>query len=201
MANEYQPNSHKYKKEQAELAENKPKKAEKVVTGQVRIKKKNKLTDVFISEDAKNVKSYALMEVLVPALKKAVVDIVTDGVNMIFYGEKGRRSSGIDRISYRQYSDPRNTPRVGPTRPNSVYDYDKITLESRSEAEAVLTGLDDMIETYGRATVADLYDLIGVSHNFTDNAYGWYNLSEARAVPALGGGFTLRLPKVTPIEK
>ena len=200
MANEYPPNSHKYKKEQAELAKSQ-KQINKVVTGPVRIRKKNAFADAFISEDAKNVKSYAIMEVLVPAIKKAVVDIVTDGINMIFYGEKGRRGGVADKISYRQFSDPRSAPRVGPMRPNSVYDYDKITLESRSEAEAVLAGLDDMIESYGRATVADLYDLIGVSHNFTDNAYGWYNLAEARAVPALSGGYTLRLPRVEPINK
>lgn len=196
---EYTPNSNKYKQEQAALAEKK--KVEKVVTGTVRTKKKSKFADVFISEDAKNVKNYAIMEVLIPALKKAVVDIVTDGINIIFYGEKGRRTSGVDRISYNRFSDTRASSRQALTRATSVYDYDKITLESRGEAEAVLTGLTDMIDTYGQATVADLYDLIGISHNFTDNNYGWYNLSEARAVPAFGGGYTLRLPRVSPIDK
>ena len=55
----YTPNSHKYKAEQKQTAEEK--KIEKVVSGTVKTKKKSeikKLTDVFVSEDASNVKSY-----------------------------------------------------------------------------------------------------------------------------------------------
>lgn len=197
--NEYPSNSHKFKKAQAEQEK---KKVEKVVTGSVRTKKKNKLAEVFVSDDAKNVGSYAFMDVLVPAVKKMVVDIVTDGINMIFYGEKGRRSTGVDKISYRQFSEPRNAPRAGNlVKPNSVYDYDQISLETRAEAEAVLAGMDDLIDRYGQATVADLYDLVGVSHNFTDQAYGWYDIKEARTAPTFNGRYALRLPRAVPIEK
>lgn len=68
---EYKSNSHKSKEEQKETAPEK--RVEKVVSGTVKPKKKGemqKFADVFISEDVNNVKSYILLEVLVPAIKR-----------------------------------------------------------------------------------------------------------------------------------
>lgn len=200
---EYVGNSNRMKKERAEqAAQEERERPQKVVTNDVKIKKKSRFVNALISDEAKNVTSHSFAEVFIPALKKMIVDIVTDGVSMIFYGEKTRRTSGVDRVSYQRFSDPRGASRPSPfTSASSAYDYDKITLETRTEAEAVLASLDDLITTYGHASVADLYDLVGVTHNFTDNNYGWYNIAEARVSPAIGGGYCLRLPRVVPIEK
>lgn len=68
---EYKPNSHKSKEEQQTAPPEK--KVEKVVSGSVKSRKKSeiqKFADVFIQEDAQKVKSYILMDVLVPAVKK-----------------------------------------------------------------------------------------------------------------------------------
>ena len=78
MANDldYKPNSKRYKENKAEVEK---RKTEKVVSGKVKTKKKGemrKLKDVFISEDASNVKSYVIMDVLIPAAKKAISDII-----------------------------------------------------------------------------------------------------------------------------
>lgn len=107
---DYRSNSHKAKAEAKEAAE---KKVDKVVTGNVKRKKKSevsKFKDVFISEDVSNVKSYIFLDVLVPAIKKAVSDIVKDGVDMMLYGDKRSGSRGSSSyVSYRSYSD--NTSR------------------------------------------------------------------------------------------
>lgn len=189
---DYKPNSHKAKEEQAER-----KKVEKVVRGTVKTKKNDirKLADVFISEDVKNVKSYVLMDVLVPTIKKAIVDIVTDGVNMIFFGGRATRKSGstISRVSYRDYYDSRDDRTESSTSRNA-YNYDDIILETRQDAEEVLTSLDEMIATYGKASVADLYDAVGITGDYTDNRYGWTNLSSAEPI-RVRDGWKLRLPR------
>mgnify|MGYP004450855969 CR=1 FL=1 len=80
----YPSNSHKAREEVAE------KKVEKVVSGKTSTKKKSgmrKLSDTFLSEDVSNVKSYIFSEVLLPAAKKLVSDIVTNGIDMLLYGE------------------------------------------------------------------------------------------------------------------
>ena len=78
---EYKPNSHKSKAEKTEPTTSEEKRATKVISGKVKTKENNgrKFAGMFVSEDAANVKSYVLLDVLVPAIKKAISDIVTDG--------------------------------------------------------------------------------------------------------------------------
>lgn len=196
----YKPNSHRYKKEQESKEREK---VEKVVTGKVITKKKSslrKFTDEFISEDAKNVKSYVFGEVLIPAIKKAILDIVTDGINMILYGEAGggRKKHPADRVSYRSYYD-RPNDRYSRPASNTLYDYDDFVLETRGEAEDVLARLDELLDMYKVVRVADLKDLLGVTGNYTDNNYGWTNLRSADVV-RVRDGYTIKLPRAIPID-
>lgn len=197
---DYKPNSHRSKEEPS--VEEK-KKIEKVVTGTVKTKKKNeigKFASIFISEDAKNVKSYVFMDVLVPAIKKAISDIVTDGIDMILYGSTGRskKSSTASKISYRNYYDRRDDRRLAdePRARSLSYSHDDIILETKGEAEDVLSRMDELIERYRMVSVADLYDLVGITGNYTDNKYGWTDIHTARTV-RVRDGYLLDLPKPT----
>lgn len=203
MSEEYKPNSHRYKEGKTEALTDR-KKVEKVVHGRVRTKPKSgvsKITDVFISEDAANVKSYIVMDVLVPAVKKAISDIVRDGIDMILYGEsRGRKSSSASGyVSYRDYSRSDDRDRFWDSRSRSSYAHDDIILDSRGEAEEVLTRMDELIDTYGNVSVADLYDLVGKSSEYTDNKYGWTNIRNAEPI-RVRDGYMLKLPKVLPIN-
>ena len=194
---EFKPNSHKSK----ELTPVPEKKVEKIVKGTVKSKKKNgidKLKDNFISEDAANIKTYVVMDVLIPAVKKAICDIVKNGVDMILYGESGRSNRRpSEYVSYdRRYLD-RGDPRFYKAdRARIGYSYDDIILETRGEAEDVLARMDELIEIYGMVSVADLYDLVGITGNYTDNKYGWTNIRNAEPIH-VRDGYMLRLPKVT----
>lgn len=195
----YKSNSHRSKEE----VENK--KVEKVVKGSVKTKKKSSSTrfkDVFIAEEASSVKDYILMDVLLPTIKKAISDIVSNGVDMLLYGETGRSSSrrSGSKVSYSKYYDERDRGRERDYRRiKSAYDYEDIFLETRAEAEEVLNRMDDLIDNYGIVSVADLYDLVGISSNYTDNKYGWTNLRNAR-VERARDGYYLNLPKALPID-
>lgn len=201
--NDYKPNSNRFKEEQREKEQDK--KIEKVVTGPVVTRKKNglqKFADEFISEDAKNIKSYVFGEVLVPALKKLISDIVTDGVDMFLYGEKrsGNKRSTADRVSYRNYYD-RDSRSTRDTRATtySGYSYDDIILRDRAEAQEVLDRLDELMDNYGLVRVADLYDLVGVTGNYTDNKYGWTNIRNAEIV-RVRDGYMIKMPRAVPID-
>lgn len=203
MNEEYKSNSHRSKEGKTEALTDR-KKVEKVVHGRVRTKPKSgvsKITDVFISEDAANVKSYIVMDVLVPAVKKAISDIVRDGIDMILYGEsRGRKSSSASGyVSYRDYSRSDDRDRFRDSRSRSSYAHDDIILDSRGEAEEVLTRMDELIDTYGNVSVADLYDLVGKSSEYTDNKYGWTNIRNAEPI-RVRDGYMLKLPKALPIN-
>lgn len=200
---DYRPNSHK-SKEENQSTEVPEKKVEKIVSGPVKAKKKSemqKFADVFIQEDAQKVKSYILMDVLVPAIKKAISDIVTNGVDMILYGETGRtkKSGSASKVSYRSYYDKRNDQRDY-NRTQSGYDYDDIVLDNRGEAEEVLSRMDELISVYGMVSVADFYDLVGVTGNYTDNKYGWTDIRNATVIRAHGGGYMIKLPRALPLN-
>lgn len=203
---DYKPNSYKHK----ETLKGKPsideKKVEKIVTGVVKTKKKTgvqKLTDVFISEDTTKVKSFILMDVLIPAAKKAVYDIVTNGIDMILYGETGHSKKyhgAASKVSYRDYNEISKDRRPYRSSVNkSTYSYDDIVLETKGEAEAVIMGLEEIIDTYSVASVADLYDLVGVTGSYTDNNYGWTDISSAQTV-RVRDGYLLKFPRALPID-
>lgn len=205
---DYKPNSNRFK----ETQKNEPQKVveekriEKVVAGPVKTKKRSKfsqLTSEIISDDAKNVKSYVLGEVLIPAIKKAISDIVTDGIDIILYGEsrRGNRRSNADRVSYRSYyeRDTRASRMVDRGSSYGGYSYDDIILASRGEAEDVLARMDELMDTYGLVRVADLYDLVGITGNYTDNKYGWTNIRNA-TIERVRDGYMIRMPRAVPID-
>lgn len=212
MDQEYKPNSNRFKEEQKkdkEDVQNVPaKRIEKVTTGVVKTKKKSKFSKFmsnFISEDANSVSSYVFGEVLIPAIKKAIADIVTDGIDIILYGESRRgRGSGrstADRVSYRNYYDRQPRDRMNERQAIAAgsYSYDDIILSTRGEAEDVLARMDELIDTYGLVRVADLYDLVGITGNYTDNKYGWMNIRNADIV-RVRDGYMIKMPRAVPID-
>lgn len=203
---DYKPNSYRSKEEQKASSDERVK-LDKIVQGAVKTKKKNeirKFKEVFISEDVHNVKNYIFMDVLVPAIKDAIEDIITNGIRMILRGESGSRktSSGASKVSYRSYYDDRRDDRrysSSSTRAKTAYSYDDIILESRGEAEEVLERLGEIIDTYQMATVADLFDLVGISGSYTDQKYGWTNVRNAKVI-RVREGYVLDLPKALPMN-
>lgn len=196
---DYAPNSHKYKSEQKETV--KQKKVEKVVKGTVTTKKNDirKFADIFISEDIHNVKDYVFTDILVPAIKKAISDIVRNGVDMILYGESGRdrkNSSSGNYVSYRSYSDQNNRDDRFSNKTRST-SYDDIVFGTREDARHVLSQMDALIETYGNVSISDLYDLVGISDSmYTNQRYGWTDIRRAEIVQ-VRGGWLLKLPRAT----
>lgn len=182
---------------------NEPKKVESVIAGKAKTKKKSeikKFADVFISEDASNVKSYILLDVLIPAVKKAISDIVTNGIDMILYGESGgRKKNTASKISYRDYYD-RDGGRRMESSFRSGFDYDDVTFETRADAEAVLDAMDEAISKYGVVSVGDFYDLANIStDNYTVNKYGWTDIRSASVV-RVRDGYMIKLPKALPLN-
>lgn len=202
---DYKPNSHAYKEAQKEALSEK--KVEKVILGTAKTKKKNeirKLADVFISEDVGSVKSYILLDVLVPAIKKAISDIVTNGIDMILYGGSGRgkKKSDGSKVSYGSYYDsPSSRKDSNYLKARSGFDYDEIVFDTRGDAEAVLDAMNEIISSYGVVSVGDLYDLASVStNNYAVNKYGWSDIEGCRAI-RVRDGYILKLPKPYPLNR
>lgn len=198
----YKPNSHKYKEEQ-KAAQPVEKKVEKVVTSPVKMKKGGvrKLKDGIISEDAHNVKSYLLQDVIIPAIKNTIEDVVIKGIRIALRGEAGARDkrSPVEYVSYNKIGDRGYTRPVQESRPRLATSYADIGIQSRGDAEAVIRAMRDQLETYGIVSVADLCEMVGVRSEYTDHKYGWTNLDSARVVYARGE-YKLDLPRAIPLN-
>ena len=59
--------------------------------------------------------------------------------------------------------------------------------------------MNELIDTYDVVSVADLYDLVGKSCNYTDNKYGWTNIRNAEPI-RVRDGYLLKMPKAGPIN-
>ena len=201
----YTPNSHKYK-EQQNASPTEEKKVTKVVNGPVKTKRNDvrKLADIFISEDISNVKSYIFMDVLVPAIKKAIYDIITNGIDMFLYGGsgKGRNNQPGAKVSYRNYYEQKNNGGYRASdnvRQSNAFDYDDIVFNNRGEAEAALQQMKDIVARYGIVTVNDLYEMTPLSAPYTSQKYGWMDVSNVDIV-RVRDGYILKLPRAVPID-
>ena len=192
------------------------KKVEQVTEGTV-IRRKPSLfkrtTSLFIAGDSSTVVDHIVRQVLLPGAKDLVADLFTEYFERMLYGEKrssNRRSGSVLRsngsstpgyVSYNRFAptakatEPSRASTVAKMR--SSTDLDDIILATRIEAENVIDGLFDQIQKYHQATVADLYDLIGVddNRNFMNNKWGWKDIRGADFQHLRSGGYLLRLPQ------
>ena len=204
---DYPDNSKSAKSKSEELAVVEPD-AKKVIQGGVVRKKKGlgkKFSETFLADDVDSVGRYLVSDVLIPAGKDTLSDFVNKGLDMFLYGDTRASSrrprtsskSGRDReyYSYDSISKGRSErrPTISQSDRKSLH-FDDIILESRGDAERVLDELLDRIATYEVATVADLYDCVAISHDFTDTKYGWTDLSDAY-VKRTRDGYCIILPR------
>lgn len=190
----YESNSHKSKKEGE-----KKKKIEKIATGHV--KKKGliqKFADSFIQSDADNIKDYVISDVLVPSAKRAIDDVVSNGIRMILYGKNGlAKGSNKPYTMYNKCYDDRDKKET--KRTTTRYSFNEVALDTRAEAEEILTALLDLVEEYGVVSVADFYDLVGVDSSYTDNNWGWTDLRTASTIRD-SDGYKIKLPKAVALD-
>lgn len=195
--------------------EQKEKTISKIVEGGAVKRKKGlgrKLEDTLIGDNRDGLWDYIIGDILIPAAKETIADAVSGGIQMLLFGERQSRGSSKRSSSGSTYSRPyvsyssiyrRDEPKRVETRPlndkRTRYYSDEIVLETRGEAEDVIDHLIDIIEQYDAASVADLYELVGIESTYTDNKYGWDNLAKAR-VRSTRDGYVLDLPRAHVID-
>jgi hypothetical protein len=70
--------------------------------------------------------------------------------------------------------------------------------KSRTEAEAIIDKMIELIEKYEVATVYDLYNLMDVTGTFTDQKWGWTDFTPAH-VTRVRKGYMIDIPKPKPL--
>ena len=199
---EQYPNNSLTTRENKPPAKEEKKEIKPVVQANVKVKKRSKLAELFLPEDVDNVKSYILTDIVVPLIKNGI----DDTIHMILYGSAGggRRydDGGGRRASYRSYWDrPSRDKNRDRDRGRDTSDKasEEIIFDSRADAERVLEAMEEIIDKYKLVSVADFYDLAGMTCNYTDQKYGWTSLRNAY-VTRYGGGYIVKLPRAMVLD-
>lgn len=208
MKVDYPSNSKLSKKPQPEATEREP--VEKIVSSPVQHRKRgmaSKVLQTFLVEDSESILQYIVMDVLVPAAKNTISDVITQALQQAFWGGRSAPGSG-GRPGYTSYNKVTtqgrvvgsDTPRTLSRQARANHDFSEYVLKTRPEGEDVIDALRTLIEQYGMASVMDLYDLLGQTGDFPDAKWGWTDLRSASVRP-VRGGYVLDLPNTVSLTQ
>lgn len=164
---------------------------------------------LFVGDGSENIPEFVVLDVVIPAIKDLLYDVVTEGSHRALFGSgsMGRGRSGRSSSStYQQYNRPvtrRNDP--PPERPalerkeRATHDFSRLTFRKIGEAEAIIDRLSELISQYGSARVSDFYDAIGLTADFTDEGFGWTDIRHAR-IRRVRDGYILDLPRTQQLD-
>lgn len=188
------------------------KKVERITSVEATRRKKSlgkQFKETFIGGDAKSAVHYVIFGVLLPAAKDALVEAGSQGIEKLIFGEsrksRGMRTPAAGPLGYINYnrvmSDRMQSPnRNMSKRGRSRHDFDEIVLDSRSEAEEVIDRLHDIVSQWESASVADLYELVGLSSTHIDHKWGWTDMRGATVSRLRNQGYLLDLPEPEPLD-
>lgn len=174
-----------------------------VVNGKVTKKKKgigSKIGAVlFDDNNVGDVKEYVIFDVIVPAVKNAISNAITGGIDMLLFGERRSDSSrSSESRGYTSYSSRstsrRDNSRQGYRR-SSLFELDDILLPTKLDATSVIDNMFNILDEYGVVSVADYYALVGEPSNYQMNAWGWENLNNIYTQRTRNGEYKIVLPK------
>lgn len=183
--------------------------------GEAKLRKKplgRRFKEAMIGEDGRTVANHVLWDVIIPSSKTLARNAAMEVIDRALFGESGAPRNGsvistlAGRINYAgvstsprvTVSDPRDAiqapARQAPRTTVGRVDYQDIVLGSRALAEETIDQMNELISRFGKVSIADLFDIVGITGEFTDNAYGWQNLNGAR-VDRVPEGYILVLPR------
>ena len=169
------------------------KKIQKVVTGNVTVKKKGffkKFKNSMISEDANSVGGYVVSDIVIPMVKDLVYNSIRGALDMILWGgssvgKRGRKNVPYNSLNdggtyhYNGSSNSSNNVSHNKQKMNDYYNISEVMFDTRRDAEAVLETLRMVLEEFPSVSVAEFYDTLGQTAPHTTYKYGWTSLIDA----------------------
>ena len=190
------------------------KKTVKVIEGKAVVHKKGlgeKVHDAIVAVEFKQAASGAINDVIVPALKRTILETIYNTLNVMLFGKSSGNqkwfSNGLfgssSTFSYSgpliNYSGISSGKPAVPTPTANIPTYDEIVLSSRADAEKVLDTLQAQLERFGNVAISDLYEAVGLPAISTYYNYGWKNLASA-SIGVVHDGYILKLPTAIPLN-
>ena len=191
-----------------------------VITSGVEVKHQSGIGRFFrqlFADDMKTVRRTFREDVIIPFVQDGLSGIFHDGIDLLIYGSKsgrrgrrdlfgnmktrydkiGRSSLSSGSILRRSYDKDDDEDDV------EAFDDNLFVFATRGKAETVYNAMEDAIEMYGAISVADIYDLSGITNyksDFVDRTWGWTSMEDIK-IRRRGGKYLLDLPKTENLKE
>ena len=131
-------------------------------------------------------------------MKKEGIKIVVGGLTIfmgLFVSYGCGYIKGAMDLSHALDEDIKKHPRPANYSVNDICKtINDLVFDGRKEAQDVIDFLNELIQRYGEAQVADLYDIVGITTNMRDSRFGWTQLDIAN-VEKIKHGYKLVLSR------
>ena len=164
-----------------------------------------KIVPALINEDFDKIGNTLVKDILIPAAKSTMFNLVTNFAHLLFYGEGsgnynptvGATASGY----HNSFQNQNNKPTNSHVDTGDSFIFTSTEIASRGDAEKVLYRLGRALDEYAYVTVANLYSICDEIAPYSYEGYGWRSLSGASIGMEPGGRYYVRLPRPTVVRK
>ena len=196
--------------------EKETKQLERVTMNEVTRRKQplgRRFLSTFIAGDPKKVTQDVIMEVLIPAARDLITDVVTRAFEQWVYGDSKSARSRPSRpsgtggyVSYNRFSSSSGSSilnrREEERRPSrDIPSVDDLVVGTRAEAETVIDRMFDIVNRWEQASVHDLYELVGITGEPIHQNWGWTNMEGSNFRRVGTGEYLLIFPKIEYLKK
>lgn len=155
----------------------------------------------FIGKDIADLKHYIFLDIVLPTIKRGLMEIVSAILGEPISRSASNRGNTTVFDYSRQYrgntSYSRSTPQPVVNEPFRFEDVE-VPID---EAQEIMNNMADLVRDRGYASLADLYQMAGIhTGRFTDNEWGWYDLSSAKIKPKFNGRALIVMPKAVSLR-
>ena len=158
-----------------------------------------------------DIKHYVVDECIIPAAKntgaaivsgivKGITDGILNGFSMLIFGEAGKiQTTQAPRVNNpwggfgmaanyslasnaSAYNNASSLKKQQEQVAGMAFKFRPILLKTFEDAEAVRASLAEMVASYGKVSVMEAYKFANLPSDFTQDAWGWYDVSSASII-------------------
>lgn len=177
---------------------------EKTVSVPPKKSKVKEVSETFFGGSAKDAAMYVVTDVLVPALKQTLYDMVSTGFQRLLFGDtvaNGRPVVASPSYSRTNYNSRYRTTTQRPAMSvRTGHDFNRVMFDTRADAESVLSYMYDSINETGIVSLADFYIKANEYNNSKmpttpqDYNFGWTDVRRSRILTTEAGYYIIDLP-------
>lgn len=163
-----------------------------------------KFIELFVKETPEDVGRYIVRNVVIPNLQNMAHAALDRGIYALFYGIKdtppAKTLNGIPERSsiMTEWKGGSASSTIPPSlrEQNREYKIREYDLESRGDAEYVMTMMENVVNGTGKVSIGYYYSLISKEAEKTDWNYGWTNLDTMKAKANSNGRWEIIFPPI-----